>query len=134
VSFGFTNDESQWNAANAYREAAIKDGWDVSQLSSEPIESWCKLERLGFVTHVLARVLIGCKWKYQAMVSIWGPDGLAIPAPKTYDWSAISSGTTQCMSCGKAGVEIHRFSFAGRCCADCLPAMREQYEYPGWCD
>lgn len=26
----------------------------------------------------------------------------------------------------------HRFSFAGRCCQDCLPAMKAKYEQPGW--
>lgn len=28
--------------------------------------------------------------------------------------------------------EQHQFSFAGRCCKDCLPKMKEKYEQPGW--
>ena len=26
------------------------------------------------------------------------------------------------------------FSFAGRCCENCLPEMKNKYEYPGWYD
>lgn len=27
---------------------------------------------------------------------------------------------------------LHRYSFAGKCCKDCLPAAREKFEQPGW--
>lgn len=39
-----------------------------------------------------------------------------------------------CPVCGKSIPfnEQHRYSFAGRCCIDCLPSMREKYEQPGW--
>ena len=40
----------------------------------------------------------------------------------------------KCPVCGKAVKykDQHTFSFAGRCCADCLPRMRKEHEYPGW--
>lgn len=41
-----------------------------------------------------------------------------------------------CPVCGKSVPfnEQHRYSFAGRCCSECLPAMREKFEKPGWYD
>ena len=40
----------------------------------------------------------------------------------------------KCPVCGKAIpiTKQERFSFAGRCCPDCLPEMKRQHEYPGW--
>ena len=39
-----------------------------------------------------------------------------------------------CPVCGKSVPfsEQHQYSFANRCCKDCLPAMKEKYEQPGW--
>lgn len=40
----------------------------------------------------------------------------------------------KCPVCGKS-IPIdkqERYSFAGRCCPDCLPEMKKQHEYPGW--
>lgn len=39
-----------------------------------------------------------------------------------------------CPKCGKdVGLaNMHRYSFAGRCCEECLPKMREIHEQPGW--
>ena len=39
-----------------------------------------------------------------------------------------------CPKCKKiVGIEnMHQYSFAGRCCEKCLPAMRQEYETPGW--
>ena len=41
---------------------------------------------------------------------------------------------SKCPVCGKAIPisEQKMFSFAGRCCPDCLPKMKEKYEKPGW--
>lgn len=40
----------------------------------------------------------------------------------------------KCLVCEKYVTysEQHRFSFAGRCCKDCLPKMQKKYEKPGW--
>ena len=40
----------------------------------------------------------------------------------------------KCPICGKSVTysEQNQFSFAGRCCKDCLPKMKEKYEKPGW--
>ena len=39
-----------------------------------------------------------------------------------------------CPVCGKnvPFSEQSQYSFAGRCCKDCLPAMKKKHEYPGW--
>lgn len=39
-----------------------------------------------------------------------------------------------CPVCGKHVPlsEQEQYSFAGRCCAECLPEMQKQYEQPGW--
>jgi len=40
----------------------------------------------------------------------------------------------KCPVCGKAIPisEQKSYSFAGRCCDECLPAMKAKHEYPGW--
>ena len=70
--------------------------------------------------------------KPEGSVSIWGPDSLAIAVPMPYSWDAIVAGARTCSACGKTDVDTQRFSFAGRCCAACLPEMRRQHERPGW--
>jgi hypothetical protein len=72
------------------------------------------------------------KWAYEASISIWGPDGMAVGVPELYEWGAVKAGLRTCNACGKTDVETFRFSFAGRCCNDCIPAMRKKHEYPGW--
>ena len=39
-----------------------------------------------------------------------------------------------CPKCGKrVGLaNMKQYSFAGRCCPDCLPGMQEKHEQPGW--
>lgn len=41
-----------------------------------------------------------------------------------------------CPECGRrvGPKNLHQVGFAGCCCADCLPAAKEKYEYPGWCN
>jgi len=132
--FGFTNDHEKVVAARAFMDAAASDGWSIKPTYSEPVECAASLERDGFSMLIIARENGGEKFKYQAQVNIWGPDRLAIAAPKEYSWAKILGALSHCNVCDKDGVEIHRYSFAGRCCADCLPAMRAKHERPGWCN
>jgi hypothetical protein len=132
----YTNDDAQYQAAIAFREAAIADGWDAKPTygASEPMESACTLEREGFKCSVLARVKPPGRYKYEAGVSIWGPDRLCIRAPKVYDWAIISGSLRKCGYCHATDVETERVGFAGRCCQACLPRVQKQVETPGWCD
>ena len=54
----------------------------------------------------------------------------------TLDWliSDLQEKVDTCPICGKkVGRENMRgYSFAGRCCEECLPEMKKKYEYKGW--
>lgn len=130
--FGFTNDPSDLNAVVAWREAAVKDGWSIQPtFYTEPVESHASLYKEGFQAHVKARIKTKGKWKYEAQVCLWGPDRLAVRVPKIYDWEKIVVGLKTCNVCGAIG-ETFQYSFAGRCCENCLPDMKKKHEYNGW--
>jgi hypothetical protein len=135
MDFGYTNDHKQAAEVRAWRDAAIADGWAAKPTyRNESIESAMTLEREGYVVQVLLRSPAG-KWKHQAKLSLWGPDGLAISLRgPVYDWAAIASGQNRCNYCGATDVATERVGFAGRCCSSCIPAVRLKVERPGWCD
>lgn len=134
--FGFTNDPIWLQRAIAWRDAAMADGWSIQPTyESESSERASTLHKEGWTAQILTRDNSGLaplKYLYEASVNVWGPDGMGIIPPDVYDWEKIKAGLTTCNSCGKPGVETHRYSFAGRCCAECLPSMRKKHEYPGW--
>jgi hypothetical protein len=133
MEFGFTNDPQRYQATIAYRDAAVQDGWSIRPTyASEPIEGAATLEKDGFTMQVLALQKTDGKFKYQASIHIWGPDGLAIKPGETYNWSQITAGQKTCNECGATEVEPQQFSFAGRCCKPCLPRARAEYEREGW--
>lgn len=134
--FGFTNDQAQFDAAVAWRVAAIADGWAAeASYDGEPMESACRLTRDGFVAHVLARTnKPGGRWKFTAKVDAWGPDRMAVRSPMVYDWGKLLQGTQHCKYCGADGVDTQRVGFAGRCCAACIVRERARIERPGWDD
>jgi hypothetical protein len=138
MDFGFTNDDAKLHAAEAFRDAAAADGWSIRPTyGSEGIDRASSLARDGFKMSILTRNNSdrkGGKWKHEAQVSIWGPDGLAIVPPDTYDFAEISARTRRCGYCKANDVETERVGFAGRCCAKCLPNMRAKIETPGWCN
>ena len=135
--FGFTNDDAKFQAVADWFDAAIADGWLAEQTyKHEPLERAARLRRDGFTAQILRRSEANGrkpgKWKYEAMVSLWGPDRLAINPPFPYDMTAIIAGLRTCNACGATDVETQRYSFAGRCCAECRPEMARKHEYPGW--
>ncbi|MCF8534075.1 MAG: hypothetical protein K9G48_13790 [Reyranella sp.] len=134
MDFGLTNDVTRLEAARAYVAAAVADGWGIEpSYSSEPIESAAKLRREGFQMSVLMRVQDPARsTRYQVSISVWGPDGLVIRPPDAYDWVKIKGGLRRCNNCNAEDVDTERYSFAGRCCAACLPKMRADHEKPGW--
>lgn len=145
--FGYTNDPTELANVVSFREAAIADGWTLEKVyDHEPADSYGKLSRNGFLMHVNARDAERqhewgahkkgerYKYRYQAEITIWGPDGLVVKAPSPYSWEEISSGTTICSKCKSRNVPTQRVGFAGRVCAACLPEARASIETPGWCD
>lgn len=121
--------------AIAWREAALADGWTIEPTyqQHEPMETAFKMHRDGFLVQGLARppsaTMLGT-----GEIHCWGPDGLAIHAGEIYDFAALQADLRICHNCAKADVDTMRYSFAGRCCAECLPEMRRVHEQPGWCD
>lgn len=136
--FGFSNDRSHLDSVVAYRDAAVADGWSIrgTYEPSESVERAARLQRDGFVMQVLTRDNSERAHgkKFEASVHIWGPDGLAVTPPPLYDFAEIAARTRVCSACKKRDVDTERYSFAGRCCAECLPEMRRRHERPGWCD
>jgi len=132
--FGFTNDDDHIEAVRKWVADAVADGWTIRPTyESEPVESAAKMHKDGFTAMALMRVHeAGKKWKYEAQLSVWGPDGLAIRPSPYYDFTALKAGLRNCPVCRATDVETERYAFAGRCCAVCLPKMREMHEEPGW--
>lgn len=133
--YGFTNDPDLLAATQAWRDAAVADGWSVEPTygDHEPVESAAKLTRQGWVCLILTRTKeAGRKWRFEAEVSVWAPDRLRVETPAFYDFEALVAGTRVCSACKAADVETQRFSFAGRCCAACRPEMARQTEQGNW--
>ena len=120
-------------AALAWRDAAIADGWTCrptydcesvdTAFSLEHPEGW---KASGTARPGDARTL------NSAEVSVWGPDGLAMPSGRTYDMAALRAGLRACAFCDATDVDTTRIGFAGRCCNVCLPEMAASIERSGW--
>lgn len=130
--WGFTNKQSDYDRICTFRDAAVNDGWSIKPTyGTESVDRASSLKKDGFVMMIITRETPH-KWKYEANISIWGPDGLGIPSPYSYDFDKISKSLTTCPVCKAENVETQRFSFAGRCCADCRPKMAAKHEQGNW--
>jgi len=135
--YGFSQDRADIEAVTAWREAAIADGWtsEPTYGDREPEQSAARLRHPeGFVAQTIAREFPPerSRYRYSASVNVWGPDGMSVIPPNTYDMAAIRGALRTCENCRATDVDTVRFSFAGRCCQKCRPAMAAKFEYPGW--
>ena len=135
------NNHIEFQKANEFRNAALADGWIAKPTYAphEPIESAASLKHSeGYKMMIITRDNIpeypNAKNRYEIDISIWGSDGLHIDTPPEYNMQMIRNGTKKCDNCKQIVDKTFRYSFAGRCCEQCLPKMREQYEKSGWCD
>jgi hypothetical protein len=147
-----------------WRDAALADGWIMSSTyAHEDVNRACTLIRHIkpepgiFKVHLITRpsVLTGdiATWSLgEGSVHAWGPDDMSIRVPLEYPGTQyFADALTTCPHCHKgpnrlfftnvvgqgklfAPVATTRYSFAGRCCQECAPALREKHERPGWCD
>lgn len=118
--------------ALTWRLAALADGWtEEPTYKGEPVEHAARMRRDGFLAIVVARPG-DARTKPYGSLAAWGPDGLGLRVPVPYDWEQLRAGLRHCTACGADDVDTTRYSFAGRCCAACLPEMRRQHEKPGW--
>lgn len=122
-------------AVRVWREAAEADGWIAeATYDHESIDRAFKLSRDGFVIMGLTRPSdersLG-----SGSLNGWAPDAMSIKLPVIYPgMEAIAEAAKTCYNCGNHPVETFRYSFAGRCCKDCLPEMQRIHERAGWCD
>lgn len=131
--FGFTNDLTVLEAVRQWRDAAIADGWTERDMDNDPRRRRSHLNRDGYTAHTVTREgSDGSKWKCEAAIYLWGPDGPAIEPPSIYDWAAITAGQRHCPVCGRDGVETFRIAFANRACAECRPCLRAKLEVGNW--
>ena len=109
-----------------WRLDVMADGWDSKPMyQHEPEECAAKLTNSGWIAHVIAR-------EGYVDVAVWGPDGLAVDPPYIYSMDRLVEGLESCNICGAKHVHTQRYSFAGRCCADCIEDARAEHEKPGW--
>lgn len=133
MDFGFTNYPTRHAAAITWRDAAIADGWSARATygNSESFDRASSLDHPdGYKVMILSRTndKPGAKWKFEAQVSVWGPDGLTIKPPAEYDMVAIRAAVENCHYCGKTGCKTERVGFAGRACATCAPVEENKLE------
>lgn len=139
MPFGFTNDDAQIAAVRAWVAAAVADGWTIEPTyPCESVERAARLRRDGWLAQVVMRDMRTetkpGKWKYEAQVHVWGPDGLCVDPGAVYSWADLVAGLRVCDQCGGRDVDTKRVGFANRVCAVCVPAARKRIERPGWCD
>ena len=106
---------------NNFKDAAIADGWFCKE-DENPV----KLTKDGFLIHIYIKSLTPA-------IFIWGPDRLDVECPNEYNFQEIVKNLRNCGYCKKEDVDTFRVGFAGRCCKECLPAKKKEFEYPGWC-
>lgn len=133
--FGFSNSLDHLESVKQFRDAAVADGWDLKPTyKNEDIDRASSLTKDGFKMSIISRdnTEKNYKYKFEAEISIWGPDGISIPTPELYDFELIRNGLTSCPVCGAKDVKTVRVAFANRACEVCAPALREKLETPGW--
>ena len=106
-----------------WAEAAIADGWKSEPMYTNSTDKF-KLHRDGFICHVY----------YGDNIAVWGPDGLALEIPDTYNWDELVANLKLCAYCGDMVYRPVRLGFAGRACIECRVKLVDKIEYPGWCD
>jgi hypothetical protein len=136
MEFGFTNNIEDLESVRQWVADAVVDGWSIeATYRVESVERAATLVKDGYKALVLMRDNsneTGRRWKYEAQVSAWAPDRMAISVPRHYDFALIEKAVRRCGECGAKDVDTQRVGFAGRACVACLPAARKKYEFPGW--
>lgn len=130
-----TNDIKKFEAVEAFRDAAIADGWHAEPTyEGEAFERASRLTRDGYVMQVITRDNKdkGYRVRYDCSVHIWGPDGLSLKRPAEYSMIAIEQSANTCLICEGVFEQTFRYNFAGRACAGCLPKAKAETEKPGW--
>ncbi len=123
----FKPDAQEMKRVQDFRDAAIKDDWLIEPTypGYEDMSYASSLSKDGWNMMILTR-------PNEASIDIWAPDKMSITVPKEYNFEEIKRMVRHCENCGADDVDTQRYSFAGRCCANCRPEMAKKHEYPGW--
>lgn len=130
-------------------ESAVADGWSLRPTYNEPVEHAGTLtrpaaddecagahERTTWVVMYLNRppgpTKHGNRLRRDIAIHAWGPDRLAVKAPRPYSMEAMRAALRTCLDCGLADVDVVRIGFAGRTCRACHAKNVALVEYPGW--
>lgn len=126
--------KQEYDRVSEYRDAAVADGWLIKPTySTEDVNRAATLEKDGFKMMIITRQLPEGRTKdYSVSMAVYGPDGLIIEPPKVYSMTEIVRRVNYCKHCDSHDVKTHRYSFAGRACASCLPGLKNKHEKPGW--
>lgn len=119
--WGFTNSDENFQAVLAWKAAAIADGWshEPTYKNHEGEDRACSLKKQGWHASVISRIHQGRKCRYEAAISVWGPDHLQIRVPNIYNWQELQDALKRCHHCGASPVDTFRIAFAGRGCKEC---------------
>lgn len=117
-----------------YIQSAKNDGWHFTRESKNPQQDWYEAEviviNVGKFKLLAYANYHGTKVT-TCFINLWGPDELIVEPISPYR-RPNKDDLRICAHCGQLG-ETYRYSFAGRCCKECLPEMRAQFEQEGWC-
>ncbi len=104
---------------------AVKDGWILIDPNGESVSG-------ELITEDGKWQMYASIYKNDCDVSMWAPDNMQCVVLNKYERPSKRL-MRICEHCGAEDVDTFCYSFAGRACAKCLPALKEKYEYPGWC-
>lgn len=142
--------EQSYNLENEYKENAkyvrqlVLDAFDAHAEIKDASHIIYKIDELSTVNPNYYGLFISI---YKEFIAVWIAiedgsgvrDGMSIndyPIDISFKdlVSKCKADLDKCPICKKkVGLaKMNRYSFAGRCCPDCLPEMRKQYEQPGW--
>lgn len=120
--------EMKWKFKDAsaaeYFSALLEDNWILDEEKTKGGNIYLLKEGFTFVFYNVETERISA--------GLWGPDQLVTEIPMPYSYEIMVSNLRKCKTCGREDIETTRYSFAGRCCHDCLPELRRVHEYPGW--
>lgn len=123
-----------------WTDAAIKDGWkSFPTYDHEPIEQAMRLVKGEYIASAIMRPANKKPhWaikKDEASLHLWKDKGLTgIKPPFPYSMEAIKVNEKICDKCQKPSSELHHVGFANKSCNECLPTMKKELEYEGWCN
>lgn len=114
----------RWTILMLFEGSAIEDGWQ-GELMFPGDPDAVKLTKDGWVIQVVRR---NTESEFHCTLAVFGPDSLQITIPSNesgpvYDFDKMKENLRYCKNCESKNVDTFRYSFAGRCCAECRTSL-----------